>query len=503
MSGSSRPCPGLRLVRAGGGEFPVITEPYSVCLHIDRTVRLVYGSNTSSLYNVCKRCIPELFGCARTPSVACFAPNSAQAVQTRSRRPGPPLRRIDDELNMTTPTASRIIRTSRFSCIATVSAFAAGIAIFPAGIAGAAATAVDLGTAKSFSVLAGAGVTNTGPTTLGGDIGTYPTDTITGVSEITINGTNHGGDEVSQGAKPDVLTAYNTLAGQGPTTPTGADLTGQTLVSGVYNSGSSIALSGTVTLDAQGDPNAVFVFQAGSTLITSSSSTVALINGTQACNVFWQVGSSATLGTNSVFRGNLLARTDITATTAATVEGRLLAMNGAVTLDTNTITAPTCAPPVTTTPPTPTTTTAARPETTTTVASPVITTTVASPDTTTTVASPIITTTKNILPLPVIPGLPPLQGNPPYAPGSPTGPSPLSGTSTSPTSTSTAQPTTPASSNNRTPQVTQIPRGSVDTGDGSTQSHTSANVDGAWIPLLIASVSIVAVSALVIRRTSR
>ncbi|TSD47478.1 DUF3494 domain-containing protein [Rhodococcus sp. KBS0724] len=422
---------------------------------------------------------------------------------------------------MTTPTASRIIRTSRFSCIATVSAFAAGIAIFPAGIAGAAATAVDLGTAKSFSVLAGAGVTNTGPTTLGGDIGTYPTDTITGVSEITINGTNHGGDEVSQGAKPDVLTAYNTLAGQGPTTPTGADLTGQTLVSGVYNSGESIALSGTVTLDAQGDPNAVFVFQAGSTLITSSSSTVALINGTQACNVFWQVGSSATLGTNSVFRGNLLARTDITATTAATIEGRLLAMNGAVTLDTNTITAPTCAPPVTTTPPTPTTTTAAPPETTTTVASPVITTTVATPvitttvatpvitttvatpDTTTTVASPIITTTKNIPPLPVIPGLPPLQGNPASTPGSPTGPSPLSGTSTSRTSSPTAQPTTPGSSNNRTPQVTQIPRGSVDTGDGSAQSHASANMDRTWIPLLIASVSIVAASVLVIRRTSR
>ena len=414
--------------------------------------------------------------------VACFAPDLAQAVRTRFRRTGPPLQRIDDELNMTAPTASRSALSIRFSCIATVSAFSVGIIILPAGIAGAAPTAVGLGTAKSFSVLAGAGITNTGPTTLGGDIGTYPKATITGVSELTITGTNHGGDAVSQGAKPDVRTAYNTLARQRPRTPTGADLTGRTLVSGVYNSGSSIALSGTVTLDAQGDPDAVFVFQAGSTLITSSSSTVALINGTQACNVFWQVGSSATLGTNSVFRGNLLALTDITATTAATVEGRLLALNGAVTLDTNTITAPTCAPPVTTT-------------STTTTASPVI--------TTTTVASPVITTTRNIPLLPVIPGFPPLQGTPPPAPGTPIGPSPVSSTSTSRTSAPATQPATPGSSSNRTPQVPQVPRGSVDTGGGSTKSLTSGNTDGAWIALLIGAVSIVAASALVIRRRSR
>ena len=169
---------------------------------------------------------------------------------------------------MTAPTATRRSRFFQFSGIATISVFSVGILVLPAGTAGAEATAVGLGTAEPFAVLAGAGITNTGPTTLGGDIGTYPTPTITGVSDLTIAGTNHGGDAVSQGAKPDVLTAYNTLAGQGPTQPTGDDLTGRTLVSGVYNSGSSIALSGTVTLDAQGDPDAVFVFRAGSTLIT-------------------------------------------------------------------------------------------------------------------------------------------------------------------------------------------------------------------------------------------
>ncbi|WP_256933442.1 ice-binding family protein [Rhodococcus sp. MH15] len=306
---------------------------------------------------------------------------------------------------MTAPTATRRSRFFQFSGIATISVFSVGILVLPAGTAGAEATAVGLGTAEPFAVLAGAGITNTGPTTLGGDIGTYPTPTITGVSDLTIAGTNHGGDAVSQGAKPDVLTAYNTLAGQGPTQPTGDDLTGRTLVSGVYNSGSSIALSGTVTLDAQGDPDAVFVFQAGSTLITSSSSTVALINGTQACNVFWQVGSSATLGTNSVFRGNLLALTDITATTEATVEGRLLAINGAVTLDTNTVTIPTCAPPVTTTTPT-TTTTTVPPDTATTTTTTVVppevttTTTVVPPEvtTTTTVVPPEVTTTTTVVP---------------------------------------------------------------------------------------------------------
>jgi hypothetical protein len=120
----------------------------------------------------------------------------------------------------------------------------------------------------------------------------------------------------------------------------------------VYNSGSSIGLTGTLTLDAEGDPNAVFVFQAGSSLITASGSTVSLINGAQACNVFWQVGSSATLGTNSTFSGTILALTSITATTGSTITGRILARNGAVTLDTNSITTPVCAAA----PPTPTAT---------------------------------------------------------------------------------------------------------------------------------------------------
>jgi sortase (surface protein transpeptidase) len=213
-----------------------------------------------------------------------------------------------------------------------------------------AATAVSLGTADSFAVLAGSGITNTGPTTLTGDMGTYPTLTITGSSSITITGTNHAGDSVTQSAKTDLVTAYNSAAGQSPTTPISADLGGQTLVAGVYNSASSIGLTGALTLNGAGNSSSVFVFQAGSTLTTASGSSVVLTNGAQACNVFWQVGSSATIGTGSSFVGTIIALTSITLTTGASVSGRVLARNGAVTMDTNTVTRPSCiATPATTT----------------------------------------------------------------------------------------------------------------------------------------------------------
>ena len=212
-------------------------------------------------------------------------------------------------------------------------------------IANAAATTVPLGTATSFVVLAGAGITSTGPTTLNGDIGTYPTTTMTVTGSLTINGVNHGGDAVTQQAKTDLVAAYINAAGQGPTVPIVANLGGQTLLPGVYNSASSIGLTGNLILDGGGNPNAVFVFQAGSTLTTASGSLVSMIGGAQSCNVFWQVGSSATLGTGSSFQGTIIALTDITLTTGVTIVGRALARNGAVTMDTNTITRSTCAAP--------------------------------------------------------------------------------------------------------------------------------------------------------------
>lgn len=243
---------------------------------------------------------------------------------------------------VTRSTVSRPARRVDARIVPLGALLAAGLLVGLVGTAGAAVTAVPLGTAGSFAVLAGSGVTNTGATTLNGDLGSFPTTTVTGTSSLTVNGTNHAGDAVTQGAKTDLVTAYNTAAGEGPTSPIVADLGGQTLAPGVYNAGSSIGLTGVLTLNGKGDPNAVFVFQAGSTLTTASASHVDLINGAQACNVFWQVGSSATLGTGSSFTGSILALTSVTLTTGATVDGRVLARNGAVTLDNNTVTVPTC-----------------------------------------------------------------------------------------------------------------------------------------------------------------
>jgi hypothetical protein len=224
-------------------------------------------------------------------------------------------------------------------------------ALIASSVTSALEAPVNLGTTQSFAVLAGAGVTNTGPSTISGDLGTCPTPAITGFPPGTvINGTIHAADAVCLQAQSDLTIAYNDAAGRAPTTtyPGVQDLGGLTLTPGVYKA-TAFAITGTLTLDAQGDPGAVWIFQAGSTLITAVNSSVIVINGGQPCNVFWQVGSSATLGVGSTFVGTVLALTDITANTNATVQGRLMARNGAVTLDSNTVTRPICAPTPTTT----------------------------------------------------------------------------------------------------------------------------------------------------------
>lgn len=204
---------------------------------------------------------------------------------------------------------------------------------------------ITLGTAGDFAVLAGSTVTNTGPSVIdGGDVGVSPGSAITGVPPgiVVPPFTMHGGDAVALQAQNDLTTAYNAAAGLAPTQVlTGQDLGGLTLVPGVYFFSSSAQLTGTLTLNAQGNPNAEFVFQIGSTLTTASNSSVVTINGglMPDCNVFWQVGSSATLGTGTAFEGHILALTSITMNTGATIlGGSALARNGAVTLDTNSIT---------------------------------------------------------------------------------------------------------------------------------------------------------------------
>lgn len=218
---------------------------------------------------------------------------------------------------------------------------------FPAVTAAAEAT-VNLGTAASYAVLAGSTITNTGPTMIsgdvGGNIGVSPGSAVTGFPPGEVaDGTIHLADAAASQAQSDLTIAYNDAAGIPVTQDlTGQDLGGMTLTTGVYSFSSSAQLTGTLTLDAAGDPDAVFIFQIGSTLTTASNSTVNLINGARFCRVFWQVGSSATLGTGSTFVGHIFALTSITAQTGATVQGQLLARNGAVTLDSNTITNGVC-----------------------------------------------------------------------------------------------------------------------------------------------------------------
>ncbi|WP_285507790.1 ice-binding family protein [Actinokineospora sp. NBRC 105648] len=269
---------------------------------------------------------------------------------------------------------------------------AVGVVLFPASTpaARAAGTPVGLGRAGTYSVLAGQAVTNTGPSTLDGDLGVSPGTAITGFPPGLAAGTTNAGNAAALGAQSDLVLAYNDAAGRPTTGSVAGDLGGQTLVEGVYTASSSIGLTGTLTLDAAGDPDSVWIFQVGSTLTTASASAVALVNGAQACNVFWQVGSSATLGTNSSFTGTIMALTSITVTTGTAVAGRALARNGQVSLDNNVFTTPDCDAPTTTT--TTTTTTSA---TTTTTAGETTTSTSTQPSTTT---SP--TTTPVLSPVP-------------------------------------------------------------------------------------------------------
>lgn len=227
----------------------------------------------------------------------------------------------------------------------------------------AATTTVNLATAANFAVLAGTAVTNTPTSVITGDVGLSPAagSNYAGITLAQITGTLYAVDGTGPSgstnnpallttAKNDLTAAYLDAAGRTPTQTFVAgdnQLGGQTLTAGVYAFGhastANITAASPLTLDAQGDSSAVFIFQASSDLVTASSSVVRLVNGAQACNVFWQVTSSATLGTSSTFVGTIMALTSNTVTTSATVAGRVLARNAAVTLDQNTITRPTCA----------------------------------------------------------------------------------------------------------------------------------------------------------------
>jgi hypothetical protein len=269
---------------------------------------------------------------------------------------------------------STVLRSRRCAAIAlaiatTTCAVFAGTA--PAGAA--IVPTVGLGTSSSYSVLAGTTVTNTGASTLNLNLGLAPGTSITGFPPGVAAGSTDIANPVAAQAQVDLTAAYVDAAGRPLDATTTADLTNLILVGGVYAGPAKgpLSLSGPLVLDGEGNTSSVFIFQTDSSLTTASASSVSLINGAQACNVFWQVGSSATLGSSSTFRGTILALTSITVNNSVTVEGRALARNGAVTLDTDVFqvspcTGPSPSPsPTTTTPSTSTTSTTRRTTTTT------------------------------------------------------------------------------------------------------------------------------------------
>jgi len=216
-------------------------------------------------------------------------------------------------------------------------------------LASSAAAQISLGTAAAYGVLAGSTVTNTGATIVSGNLGVSPGTAVTGFPPgvVVPPGVIHSADASAAQAQADLTTAYNAVAGTATLVDlTGTDLGGLTLTPGVYGFSSSAQLTGTLTLDAQGNPNALFLFKIGTSLTTASGSSVAVINGGSGCNAYWQIGSSATLGTGTSFLGNILALASITMNTGASLGGRALARNGAVTLEGNAVTVCPTAPVV-------------------------------------------------------------------------------------------------------------------------------------------------------------
>ncbi len=237
-----------------------------------------------------------------------------------------------------------MMRVLRKTCVAfaALTLAATSLLAMPA-LAMAAQPSVDLGTTSTFAVLAGQTITNTGSTTIsgdaGGDLGVAPGSAFTGAAGVTTNGTVHLGDAQALQAQNDLVTAYDDAAGRTPVTRIPTELGGRVLKPGVYDSASgTFQITGTLTLDAEGDPDGVFVFLTDSTLVTAANSRINVTNSARYCRTFWQVGSSATLGTNSHFVGHIFALTSITVRSGASVQGQLLARNGSVTLSGNNIT---------------------------------------------------------------------------------------------------------------------------------------------------------------------
>lgn len=228
----------------------------------------------------------------------------------------------------------------------TALALSTGLVLFSfAHSATAVEAPVDLGTASSYSVLAHSTVTNTNVTNLSGDLGLNPGTAVADTGSLIVGGATNIANAPALQAKNDLDAAYTEAAGRSYLSLSGVELASQTIAPGAWESGGVLANSGNLTLDAQNDPNAVFIFKSTATLITGTGSTMTLINGADACNVFWVVPSSATLGTSSTFVGTIMAYADVAVLNSVTVQGRAMARTGQVTLDNDTFTSIPCSTP--------------------------------------------------------------------------------------------------------------------------------------------------------------
>jgi hypothetical protein len=299
--------------------------------------------------------------CPNTVAIAGFsgAMNPSTISATTFTLTGPALAAVTgtvtydaaDRFATFTPAANLALDTTYTASITTGAQDLLGNALsvefqwsFTTSTAACQSSSVPMGSAANFEVLAGSTVTNTGPTVItGGNLGLSPGSAVTGFppGTLTSPAVMDVTDPTAATAEQDLTTAYLYTAGLPGGAVLPGDLSGLTFTPGLYTNSSTVMLSaGNVTLDAQGNANAVFIFQIGSTLTTIGSTQVVLAGGAQAQNVYWQVSSSATLGTNSIFEGNILSLESITLDTGATLTGRALARNGAVALDDNTVTAP-------------------------------------------------------------------------------------------------------------------------------------------------------------------
>lgn len=207
---------------------------------------------------------------------------------------------------------------------------------------GRAATTVSLGKADGFALLSGTGISNTGKSTVQGDLGVFPTVLFTDSGLLSLNGNYHFGDASATSAQADLTAAYAAAVSASPVTAATSELGGQTLLPGVYSNAAGLGVTGTLTLDAKGNPGAIFIFQTAGNLATASSSQINLVNGGQSCNVYWQVGNTTSLGASSNFKGSILTNSNFVGGVGATVLGRVLSLRGSIALNSNTVTKPSC-----------------------------------------------------------------------------------------------------------------------------------------------------------------